>query len=71
MAVSPKYPYQKEIVHPYYIKGDVVGDRILRKYDEEPEFYVLPLPYDILQTHGGVMVQNDERTQKEPNDLED
>lgn len=69
MAVSPKYPFQKEIVHAYYIKGDIVGNRVLRKYDEEPEFYVLPLPYDVIKVHGGVMEQNDAREQKEPNDL--
>ena len=44
-------------------------NRVLKKYDEEPEFYVLPLPYDVIKAHGGVMKQNDERGQKEPNKL--
>ncbi len=69
MAVCPQYPYQKEIVHPYYINAEIVGNRVLKKYDEEPEFYVLPLPYDVIKAHGGVMKQNDERGQKEPNKL--
>ena len=40
-AVCPKWPFQKEIHHPYYVETEIKGARVLRKYDEEPEFYVL------------------------------
>ena len=67
-AVSPKWPYQKEIRHPYYAVGgtEVIGDRVLGKYDDEPEFYVLPIPESEIVNNAGVLIQNAPRGQKLP-----
>lgn len=63
-AVCPKWPFQKEIHHPYYVETEIKGARILRKYDEEPEFYVLPLPENEIVLNGGTLIQNATREQK-------
>lgn len=63
-AVCPKWPFQKEIHHPYYVETEIKGARVLRKYDEEPEFYVLPLPENEIVLNGGTLIQNATREQK-------
>ncbi|GHT61396.1 glycan metabolism protein RagB [Bacteroidia bacterium] len=67
-AVSPKWPFQKEIRHPYYPVGgtEVIGDRVLGKYDDEPEFYVFPIPESEIVNNAGSLIQNETRAQKLP-----
>ena len=67
-AVSPKWPYQKEIRHPYYPTGstEIAGDRVLGKYADEPEFYVIPIPESEIVSNAGVLIQNPPRAQKLP-----
>jgi hypothetical protein len=64
-AVHPKWPFQKEIVHPYYEYTSISGDLVLLPYDEEPEFYVLPLPEREVVLNGGALLQNPVRNRKE------
>ncbi|MDR1719417.1 MAG: RagB/SusD family nutrient uptake outer membrane protein [Dysgonamonadaceae bacterium] len=64
-AVSPKWPFQKEIRHAYYEYATVSGDMVLKRYDEEPEYYVLPLPESEISLNAGAMRQNPPRAVKE------
>jgi hypothetical protein len=67
-AVSAKWPYQKEIRHPYYSPGgtEISGERVLGKYDDEPEYYVIPIPESEIMNNAGALIQNDTRAQKLP-----
>ena len=68
-AVSPKWPYQKSIRHPYYEYMTISGYMVLHPYDQEPEYYVLPLPESEINLNGGVLKQNPERVRKTPEDI--
>ena len=63
-AVHPKWPFQKEIRHPYYVLSEVVGDIVLGKYDDDRAYYVMPVPEFEIALSGGVMVQNEKRVLK-------
>ena len=63
-AVSPKWPFEKEIRHPYYEYSTITGDLVLKPYSQEPEYYVLPLPENEVQLNGGALVQNPVRALK-------
>ena len=67
-AVSPKWPFQKEIQHPYYEDNttEINGNMVLLKYDEDREYYVLPIPENEVMLNGGTLIQNSERVWKEP-----
>ena len=58
-AVSPTYPYQQEIKHNFYNQTIFIENGlVLKKYDEEPEYYVLPLPENEVVINGGLLKQN-------------
>ena len=63
-AVSPKYPWSREIKHPHYENGgeDVggveAGYYLLGTYDVDAEAYVLPIPKYAMEYNDGVMVDN-------------
>lgn len=66
-AVSPRWPLQKEIFHPYYNnKGQQTGNIILKKYNEDSRYYVLPLPENEVNLNQGSLVPNEARDKKEP-----
>ena len=65
-AVHPVWPYQREIRHAYYESADLVGDIVLRTYDEDSEYYVLPIPDSEIILNSGFLLQNEMRALKEP-----
>ncbi|MDR2130356.1 MAG: RagB/SusD family nutrient uptake outer membrane protein [Odoribacteraceae bacterium] len=69
-AVHPGYPVQKEIRHAYYEYTSVSGDMVLKKYDEEPQYYVLPIPDTEINLNGGTLQQNTPREWKQQQPLQ-
>ena len=63
-AVSPKYPWSREIRHPHYedggegVGGVEAGYYLLGTYDVDAEAYVLPIPKYAMEYNDGVMVDN-------------
>ncbi len=65
-AVHPKWPLQKEIRHPYFILAEQKGELVIGKYDEDPTYYVLPIPdYEVVLS-GGTLIANERREPKTP-----
>jgi hypothetical protein len=64
-AVYPKWSFQKEIRHPYYDYTTVSGDMVLKKFDEEPQYYTLSIPENEVVLNGGALKQNPVRALKE------
>lgn len=65
-AVHPLYPYQREIRHPFYTELGLAGEIVLKKYDEDAPYYILPIPESEVVANGGSLVQNEKRVQKQP-----
>lgn len=69
-AVHPVYPFSKEIVHEDYYynntlqKVEYLGSYVLKKYNEDEAYYVLPIPRHVIEFNKGNMVDNDYRKQK-------
>jgi hypothetical protein len=64
-AVYPTWPFQREIRHPYYEYTTISGDMVLKKFDEEPQYYVLSIPENEVVLNGGALTQNPVRVWKE------
>jgi hypothetical protein len=64
-AVYPTWPFQREIRHPYYEYTTISGDMVLKKFDEEPQYYVLSIPENEVVLNGGALTQNPVRAWKE------
>lgn len=69
-AVHPKYPSTKEIIHDDYTydtstkKVVYLGSYMLDRYEDE-RAYVLPIPVHVIEYNNGVMVDNEERPERE------
>ncbi|MDR0766051.1 MAG: RagB/SusD family nutrient uptake outer membrane protein [Odoribacteraceae bacterium] len=65
-AVYPKWSLQREIRHVYYDYADITGDLVLKPYDEDARYYVLPIPDSEINLNSGTLEQNPAREWKEP-----
>ena len=71
-AVSPKYPSETSIRHPYYEDGSAVtlSDMVLGKYSEEPSGWTLLIPEDEITENQGALLQNEGRKDRQPESKE-
>ena len=69
-AVHPVYPYSKEIIHDHYYYNETLGgpeymgSYKLGRYEDEPAYYVLPIPEHVIEFNRGSMLDNEVRAQK-------
>lgn len=65
-AVTTTHSMQKQIRHPYGLGNVMNNELVLDIYDNDSEYYVMPLPEDEIQKNGGLLKQNPIRELKTP-----
>lgn len=69
-AVHPVYPSTKEIIHDHYnyntsiAEVEYLGSYRLEEYENEPA-YVIPIPVHAIEYNNGMLVDNEERPERE------